>query len=139
MTYRGCPTPGVEKREAIIRDGASSIDDNSIYILTTKVNRKLDERLFFYCANPPVRDHWLVRVRKAGEKYDFFRDPVEGIAHRKEEIAEEIYKTALKWAKGRVDDESQIKDETSRGREKKSKLEFDKLRLRGPPPAPGSG
>jgi len=138
MTYRCCPTPGTEKREAIIRDCTVKVDDNPVYVLTTKVNRKLDKRLFFYCTNPQVRNHWLVRVRKDGEEYDFYRDPVVGRTPRKEEVAEETYRTALEWARNRVDSETQIKNETSRGREKKSELEYNKLRLKGPPTGIGS-
>ena len=148
MTYKGCPTPGAEKREAIVQDCTFEIENNPQYVLTAKVDGKTGEKLFIYCTNQPIDCHWLVRIRKDGEEYDFHRDMVVGVVHRKRsiapappkrEIAEGLYKTVLKYARNRVDNDSQITNETSRGREKKSKLEFDKLRLRGPPPAPGSG
>jgi len=126
MTYRCCPTPGAEKREVIVKDGNTRFDGNLVYDLTAKVNGEIYEKLCFYCTNQPIDCHFLVRMSKGGEEdCNFFRDRVVGIAHSKEEIAEKIYKTVLKYARNRVDSEAQIIDETSMGGEKMSKLESE--------------
>lgn len=128
MTTRCCPTPGSdEKREAIVQDCPTPIDNNPVYSLITKINGKMNSKFFFYCPNRAIDDHYLIRIFKEGQHFDQFHDSVAAVVDYKHIIPRKLYETAMKYARCRVDWPDQIQDETRIGKESRLVQTADKM------------